>query len=222
VYAIDPFIVSFCYHSPNSYERRNGLLSQWRAYGRSAGYALEFDSRAITDAFVAEMSNVAHSGAHFSDVVYDGDDEKFSAEFAALVEAIQQLYSDMLFNNGCNLSRLFEPFIVGTTRYKHEGFREEAEIRLVVCPATKKDLAELESGDPKKWEAAKNKRIMERSYRSDLRPYVRILSGRTLSCLRRIIVGPHRNKELARDRLLTYLRMKELNIEVDISETPYS
>ena len=39
------FIASFCSHlrSEEPYEQRNGLLSQWRAYGKSERYAIVFD-----------------------------------------------------------------------------------------------------------------------------------------------------------------------------------
>jgi|SRR5215813_9062803 len=36
------YITSFCIHGEKSPEYRNGLLSQWRAYGRG-GFAIEFD-----------------------------------------------------------------------------------------------------------------------------------------------------------------------------------
>ena len=36
-----PYVVSFCGHKA-VYERDNGLLSQWRAYGKVAGYAYCF------------------------------------------------------------------------------------------------------------------------------------------------------------------------------------
>lgn len=39
----EPYITSFCAHSPNrSYERENGLLSQWRAYGGDERYCIVF------------------------------------------------------------------------------------------------------------------------------------------------------------------------------------
>lgn len=40
-WACEPFIASFCTHAAATaaYERDNGLLSQWRGYGGSGGYA---------------------------------------------------------------------------------------------------------------------------------------------------------------------------------------
>jgi hypothetical protein len=42
----EPYVVSFCAHN-TEYERQNGLLSQWRGYGRDSGYALVFETSAL-------------------------------------------------------------------------------------------------------------------------------------------------------------------------------
>jgi hypothetical protein len=39
------FILSFCRHEQGSQQFQHGLLSQWRAYGGSGGFALEFDEK---------------------------------------------------------------------------------------------------------------------------------------------------------------------------------
>ena len=45
-----PFITSFCTHAGDSdYERHNGLLSQWRGYGRDSGFAIVFDTKSLWD-----------------------------------------------------------------------------------------------------------------------------------------------------------------------------
>ena len=45
-----PYITSFCSHRADSpYERENGLLSQWRAYGGRGGYAVGFDTKRFLD-----------------------------------------------------------------------------------------------------------------------------------------------------------------------------
>lgn len=56
---VEAFIASFCTHADDSsYERANGLLSQWRAYG-SDGYCLVFDAAALSDLLKQEW-NYAH------------------------------------------------------------------------------------------------------------------------------------------------------------------
>jgi len=50
-----PFIFSFCSHAnDHSYEQENGLLSQWRGYGR---YALVFDTRQLDDLLGTGMAS---------------------------------------------------------------------------------------------------------------------------------------------------------------------
>jgi hypothetical protein len=44
----EPFIASFCSHSSDqAYERENGLLSQWRGYGRDGGFCIVLDTAAL-------------------------------------------------------------------------------------------------------------------------------------------------------------------------------
>src|SRR5688500_17173214 len=40
---LQPYCTCFCHHDKDTYERENGLLSQWRSYGRDAGYAVVFN-----------------------------------------------------------------------------------------------------------------------------------------------------------------------------------
>jgi hypothetical protein len=44
----EPFIRSFCSHANDqSYEKENGLLSQWRGYGSDGGFCMVFDTAAL-------------------------------------------------------------------------------------------------------------------------------------------------------------------------------
>lgn len=49
----EPYIVSFCSHDDDrTYTQENGLLSQWRAYGRNSGCAIVFDCKRLTKLLV--------------------------------------------------------------------------------------------------------------------------------------------------------------------------
>lgn len=76
----EPFIVSFCGHK-DSYERENGLLSQWRGYGQDAGYALVFDTKKLADLVSADAEIHHYDSGNLGDVIYDGDEEGFKKEF---------------------------------------------------------------------------------------------------------------------------------------------
>ena len=44
---------------------------------------------------------------------------------------------------------LYLPFITGVSRYKHQGFREEQEVRILMSPLSQLDLDEVKEKDPK-------------------------------------------------------------------------
>jgi hypothetical protein len=69
---METFVSSFCTHPCNSYEATNGLLSQWRAYGR---VAIVFDAKSIEDLMKREKSAFAHPINHIGDVTYDDDSD---------------------------------------------------------------------------------------------------------------------------------------------------
>jgi hypothetical protein len=130
----EPFIVSFCAHE-HEYERENGLLSQWRAYGGHEGYAIVFDTRALTEMIRTETQKFAYNQVHVSSVVYDDDATKFAKEFESLTEAIKTIVPRLFAEPRAEIFQpLFEPFINSATRFKHRGFYEEREVRIVLPP----------------------------------------------------------------------------------------
>ena len=87
-----PFITSFCIHTPDTPEFANGLLSQWRGYGRG-GFAIEFEEAAIDDLAAKEYEAFAYQGVltnqvryrDFGDVV---DPEKFKGWVATMFKVV--------------------------------------------------------------------------------------------------------------------------------------
>jgi hypothetical protein len=52
-----PFIAPFCTHvNDQSYEKENGLLSQWRGYGKDGGFCIVFDTTAFVTILEAEFN----------------------------------------------------------------------------------------------------------------------------------------------------------------------
>jgi len=52
-----PFIASFCSHvNDQPYEKENGLLSQWRGYGKDGGFCIVFDTTAFVTILEAEFN----------------------------------------------------------------------------------------------------------------------------------------------------------------------
>jgi hypothetical protein len=139
--AIEPFVISFCSHKKGTYEFDHGLLSQWRAYTQDVGFAIVFETKPLAEMFLEYGAKFFHSGGHFSDVVYDGQEERFADEFRELIDAFKDFYSKYLFGK-MNLDELYLPFTTSTARFKHRAFSEEGEVRIVYCPC---DAAEVEN-----------------------------------------------------------------------------
>lgn len=216
-----PYMVSFCGHK-SPYERANGLLSQWRAYGKDTGYALVFKTKELVDLLKAECARYVYSPGHMSDVVYEGDEEGFKKEFQNLVDVSRNLIRSILLGIDANFEPLYIPFITGVSRYKHEGFREEQEVRILVSPLSRLDAEEVKRKDPKSWEPHAHKTLKEVHFRDNLSPYIALFGGEKESLpIERIIVGPHANKELRAERLKKYLAIKDISIEVSCSQTPF-
>ena len=139
--AIEPFVISFYSHKKGTYEFDHGLLSQWRAYTQDVGFALVFETKPLAEMFLEYGAKFFHSGGHFSDVVYDGQEERFADEFRGLIDAFKDSYSKYLFGK-MNLDELYLPFTTSTAKFKHRAFSEEGEVRIVYCPC---DAAEVEN-----------------------------------------------------------------------------
>lgn len=219
--ATSPFIVSFCAHDENGYEFNHGLLSQWRAYGKNIGYALVFDAKKLGELFLEQGSINWTSGGHFSDVVYDGDDEKFKAEFSGLLKCFKDFYPRFIHGDFSAISELYVPFTSSTSRFKHRAFREENEVRIVFCPCDSDDVLALKQHDPARYEAMKSRTVLVREFKEGFVPYIRLLQreGRSLP-ITRIIVGPHVGRQESAAKLARFLRFKGLEIPIEISRTP--
>ncbi len=82
-----PHVVSFCGHD-DAYVHSNGLLSQWRAYGATTGYAIVFDSNKLSELFQCEQHEYLYNFDLFDEVVYDEGVNAFRVEFPKLVAAV--------------------------------------------------------------------------------------------------------------------------------------
>ncbi len=104
-------------------------------------------------------------------------------------------------------------------RYKHHGFKEENEVRIVCCLPTKNEeylrLAKKEGStlNPEK----------ERKFRTkngELIPYIELFNSTDIVLpIERIIVGPHKEKDSRASALRVML--KSTNIEITVSDIPY-
>jgi hypothetical protein len=135
-----PYIASFCSHaSDQSYEQHNGLLSQWRGYGGQGGCCLVFDTRRLVDLILKESEAFYWVAIGIDDVTYATPDvvvvEKYSAliqEFVRLLEGGIRRQTNWMPASEAGVTG----FIEAATRFKHQGFREEREVRIVTIPGS--------------------------------------------------------------------------------------
>jgi hypothetical protein len=187
----------FCTHPPGSYESQNGLLSQWRAYGGSSGrFCLVFDTERMITLLSREWGSYNYFYSKLINVVYHTTNESAESFFtdlinlytAHLVEGITQgmqaLSSDMIVE-----------FIAAATRFKHQGFREEQEARIIVIPMPQRVSAIAQAQKPT--DPQKDDKPIKSKTRDRVNiPYAVLFErGATRLPIKRIIVGPARNQD---------------------------
>ena len=214
--------MSFCTGTGQVAE--DGLLSQWRAYGRQGGYAIVFDTAELDKLLAAEKS-LWHLDLFGGDVVYsDATDDQVRAEIGAELEAIKRSIGGWLTTGGRDehLEEIYYPLIWCACRYKHWGFREEKEVRIVAIPPNAEILAELAArGSP-----VKQKPLHHFTRGKRLVPTVHLfeslthLPKRPLP-IRRIIVGPGDDREQRQLALSLLIRELDLDIPITVSAIPY-
>ena len=213
------YITSFCKKGADQkYIVDNGLLSQWRGYGGNGGFAIEFDEKKLkelieeTDLDKLIDREDKHKKSIFfpSPVVYSNEDysEKFKIDIEKIINEIN---SDKMDEMG--ISTIIDSWIKCITSYKSEGFNEENEFRIV---------ASLDKYSQK-----------IRRFRGEI-PYIELFdkdlpdkggkrdrSKNTILPIKKIIVGPHKDKEARAARLRVQLAIMGRDIPVTISETPF-
>ena len=220
-----PFVVSFATHcgdSPNDeYCRKNGMLSQWRAYGGREGIAIVFDTRGLEELLEKEGREFEYFPFNFLGTVYYEGESPFEL-FPDLVENLQDFVRSFVAEDRCKALEVLEGKLAGELasaagRLKHRGFREEQECRILVgvVPESLRDELVAMGGKV-------TKKFKEVSYRKGINgsiPYIRLFErlGADLP-IRRVIIGPSRNQKGIERTVLGLVEGR--GIQVDLSETP--
>ena len=196
------YILSFCGQHANHNINDNGLLSQWRGYGSGGGAAVVFDTKKLEDILDSETSRFEYSAVYLADIVYSDDDrslkEELSQDMAVIAAVINQFFD---FDTFCNrkfvdASKAFHPFVRCITRYKHYGFSEENEVRVIALPTViDRELERRAKADGLKLRPEKEVKVRKRGGQPV--PYIDLFdSGNTPLPIDRIIIGPHIEKRL--------------------------
>lgn len=188
-----PYIASLCGHPAGSYEQRNGLLSQWRGYGSGGGFCLVMDTVKLAELVGRECD--AHYFVHASlgAAVYAVEDATIEELFPDILEICDEFLRCVMEERSpsATLESAFGPWVTAATRYKHQGFREENEVRLVAIPASSSTVEAVKRLHPDAVVKPLTQ-IGSQDGRSFITLFGKIPSHRLP--ISRIIVGPSRNQ----------------------------
>lgn len=216
----DHYVLSFCTNG-NDYVSRNGLLSQWRGYGRDGGYAIVFGRRRLDEILVVEGKKYYEEALLLGDVEYRMDVLGAVSDFVIL-EKIRDLqersYQFFRTNGDDEAVRAAEHLSTLSTLCKHQGFEEEREVRLVVSQpgaAIGPDVAKT---------SCQADRVIKSYIRGGVMvPCIHLFEDQKLKTLpiTRVIVGPHPDKHERAKGVKLLLKYSGIDADVEVSKTPY-
>jgi hypothetical protein len=214
-----PYIASFCTHSGDQeYERVNGLLSQWRAYGAGARVCAVFNTERLQNLLLLESGSCYWTHLNFSSVVYSSSDV-FKESPGELVERCIQFVLAASANREIDFSEGFTEFMVHSTLFKHRGFLEEREVRVVASPSTTKSIAVNMHENPDFVPVLPLKPVHRRRNGSRYIPYIKLFDNLAARLpITRVLVGPAAEQEATLRQAAALLGP---SIPVVRSETPY-
>jgi len=190
------FVTSFCIDGD--------LLSQWRGYGLDSGYAIGFDHNVLDDMRKAEYHKRNFFMSLFDCVIYN--DCNIPKSFEDSVDKLINLLRDSKNKPQPQRDEAWEIYIQTLPLFKHNGFREEHEYRLVF--------------------ATKSSQVTDihfRYQRGVAVPYIVLFEDeQVLLPIREIVVGPSQDAELREKAIQLMLVQKGLNPQVvKLSSIPY-
>jgi hypothetical protein len=222
------------FHSPHIFSlsaitsdraRENGLLSQWRGYGTDGGYAIVFDSAGFEQLLIEEANDYFYQHMQWGDVYYYGLQDANQNPSEEIIEAenilrkgIRELHRSP---NPRSMEESYDAMITLSCLYKHWGFFEEQEVRVIAIPPNDEVLEIAKAAKPN---------IMPRrtSYFSRsgmIIPYFDIFGSRTPPAnklpIKRVIVGPHVMSETRAKTVEMLLKSHGYTSEVIVSKIPY-
>lgn len=228
----EPYVTAFC--SSNAHVTpTDGLLSQWRAYGPDGGYAVIFDSARLERMIEREAATFDYQFASFSDCDYDfppGTGRPPHPERDDWERTIQAATKQLILRESRDaVAALHQPIAQLAARYKHHGFSEEHEVRIVAMPVSdalyKLSLELIAKGQKTPTEPRRPRKpikFVER--RGVLVPYIELLGEATTGMklpISRILVGPHPDRQSRASSVRRLVKQYGLDIKVEVSETPY-
>lgn len=216
-----PYIFSFCSHAQDKQKSKDGLLSQWRGYAKEGGFAIVFDTEKLETLLKREADTRTYSPLGWGDVIYQGDEEKLQKELGEQIKIIEDFLLALAHARAFRTqlpeatTRQFMAHAACTALYKHNGFKEENEVRIYAYRPCDRVVKKA-----KKSGVAIDKPQATVHKFNNGKPYIELFKnfGVTLP-IKRIIVGPQKKKEQEAHELKSDPRLK--NVGVSVSGIPY-
>lgn len=219
----DYYITSFA-TTNNKQVSENGLLSQWRAYGSDGGYALVLDTAALDDVLRKEGEAYPEIEFLMGDIQYRLNDNRRTddQDTDGMIESLEKAFKEFVDSGKQKgAAGLAKWLTTLSLLFKHEGFEEEKEVRLV--------LAQLGPGleSEPRLQSVKQHPVCTRNQSGEIVPYVelcvrKIDNVRQHLPIKRIIVGPHRDKHDRKRAVQLLLKQHGLSPDiVTVSDIPY-
>ena len=223
------FVLSLCVHNHDDFTFDNGILSMWRAYGQQNAYAIELDFDTLGNHFRDECRAFEYTIPIIGGVVYDHGLKHTLEEFDENLKPLTSLVEKMLqaMRDGTELPKErvtveeFSALVDILTRVKHRGFKEENELRIAAYIQDRKAIEESSAEEKKKLKPAKTIHYHKAQGFKTI-PRIHIFEGLNIRLpIKRIIVGPHENKETYAEELREWLASHEFDIPVTTSQIPF-
>ena len=222
----EPFVFSM---SGQRSERvaRSGLLSQWRGYGSDGGYAIVLDSHGFDHLLKLEGQTHHYQFSQWGDVYYYGAEQEAQPSSEEVIEYEKTVRDGVIGlvrgKDPESIDDLYDAVTSLSCLYKHWGFSEEQEVRVIAIPA-KNEVARLAAADGETRHARPTKSFIRGGTPI---PYIELLARlgsaneRTKLPLKRVIVGPHKDKSNRAEAVRHLLAANGYDAEVVCSEIPY-
>lgn len=222
----EPHIISFCtVDKTDERTANNGLLSQWRGYGAEGGYVIIFETEGLNELLREEAKKWAYSVIFSGDVVYSSaTDQEICDEFRTHIDAIQKNWEKTFRTlKAIDLGNTYNAFVACACRYKHWGFSEENEFRIVVVPTP---LEVIQIAKQQGNSTLPQKPVSYFPRNGTRVPYLNLFEGITGASakrlpIKRVIVGPHPEKEKRKLDVERLLSQNSIQAEVLVSGIPY-
>jgi Protein of unknown function (DUF2971) len=210
---------SFCSHVEDQpYERDNGLLSQWRGYGKDGGFCLVFDSAALWKLFEEERSKYLYLYTDVRKAHYSRSGTEALGSFVDLLDESEKVIKAGVSGSvEFTVDQTFLPFLESATAFKHQGFFEEREVRLIAMAGTQLVIDKLNGVQG--FQPRPLKEVFTSTRDGRTRRYI-LLFGKDFPPLplRRVIVGPSARQA---NNIAIARNMVRDKIPVSTSRTPF-